>query len=119
MQTSVNIDITIISEVLSRLQSAEFVPVGARGKIFSALDDLRATGACPKQIRMAEQIAVAMQRWELARRRQDEEVEKSVRETLNMLAVDWSETSQRTSEPPARSAEQSASEEISQADIKN
>tara|TARA_E500000305_G_scaffold106320_1_gene104783 strand:- start:621 stop:968 length:348 start_codon:yes stop_codon:yes gene_type:complete len=82
-----------IYQVLDDLRPAEILPVGAMGRMFSALDRLRASEAPGADIAIAESISVAMHRWDLARRKNDGDAEKTVREQLAELTQHWLDTS--------------------------
>ena len=81
----------VIDEVLGDLETVEVAPVGALGKVFSALDNLRASRAPSKHIYAAERISLAMHRWEQALRKQDEEGEQTARQSLAMLTDEWAD----------------------------
>lgn len=81
-----------ISQLLDELRPADVLPVGAMGRMFSALDFLRASRAPDDHITTAEKISVAMHRWELARRKSDRSTEETVREQLQELTENWLET---------------------------
>ena len=89
MHCDIDFEYSGISQVLTELQSAERVPLGAQGKIFNALDRLRAARAPRDRIDAVEKISVSIYRWELALRRKDVPGEHSILEQLNALAADW------------------------------
>lgn len=91
MRSDIDFEYSGISQVLTELQSADRVPLGAQGKIFNALDRLRAARAPRDRIDAVEKISVSIHRWELALRRRDVPGEQSVREQLNSLATNWIE----------------------------
>lgn len=88
-----------ISEFLAELQATQVMPVGAFGKMFTILDEMRAARAAPAQIAVAEKISVALHRLELARRRRDAETEESLRGQLEILSQDWAELCSSSSDP--------------------
>lgn len=79
-----------IHHVLGELQQAQVVPAGVRGRVFSAIDTLRAFRAPAQRVTIAEDISIAVHKWELARKSGNVSAEKEVRERLNALADDWS-----------------------------
>lgn len=91
MHCDIDFEYSGISKVLTELQSSDRVPLGAQGKIFNALDKLRAARAPRDRIDAVEKISVSIHRWELALRRRDVPAEQSVREQLNSLATNWIE----------------------------
>ena len=80
---------SVIYQVLDDLRTCQTVPAATRGRMYSALDSLRASRAPAEHIAVAERISVAMHRWDLARRNRDKEAEQSVRDQLSFLTADW------------------------------
>ena len=83
---------SIIYQVLDDLQTLDTVPSATRGKLYFALDSLRASKAPAAHIATAERISVAMHRQDLARRKRDKAAEQWVRDELATLNADWLET---------------------------
>jgi hypothetical protein len=72
--------------------AARAVPSGARGRIFAALDMLRARAAPRDHIGLAENVAIATHRLEHALRAGDAVTEAALREELHEILDHWLET---------------------------
>ena len=83
---------TEIYRLLDELRFADVLPVGALGRMFAAVDTMRAMSAPPRDVAIAEDISVAMLRWEGSRRRDAGLGEKVFRDRLAALTSDWMET---------------------------
>ena len=83
---------TEIYRLLDELRFADVLPVGALGRMFAAVDTMRATSAPSRDVAIAEDISVAMLRWERSRRRDASLGEKVFRDRLAGLTSDWLET---------------------------
>ena len=69
-------------------QSASLRP-GSRAALFSAIDDLRASGAPPRSIDIVERAALATHRLHYALRAKDEVEAISVQAELSALSQAW------------------------------
>ena len=66
------------------------IPAGTRGRIFAAIDHLRAVGAPQMRIDAAGKIALAVHNLEWARLHQDADQEDALWHELDALAAEWS-----------------------------
>ncbi|WP_338242760.1 hypothetical protein [Aurantiacibacter hainanensis] len=89
-----------IYQLLDELRFADCLPVGSLGRMFAAVDALRAASAPSQDVSIAGRISVAMLRWERSRRRDASHGEEAFRAQLAELTSEWLET--RLPNPAAR-----------------
>jgi hypothetical protein len=80
-----------VYRLLDELRTAQVVPVGALGTIYSSIDQLWSSRAPAEHIAVAEGISIAMLRWESARRNGDGGAEESAQADLKALTKNWLE----------------------------
>jgi len=78
-----------VYQVLDELMVSTSVPPGAKGAMFSIIDQLRTTAAPVEDLRGAERISIEMHRLEQALRRGDEPAVQVARDELKSLAAAW------------------------------
>ena len=91
MLDCMSFDYSNVARVLDDLETADTVPVGALGTIYSALDRLRASRAPSDQIDAAERISITIHKWQHARRFADLANEENARDQLKILSTRWRE----------------------------
>lgn len=91
-----------IYQVLDELRVAHYVSVGAFGRVFMAVDALKAARAPAKDIATAERISVAMIRWQRSRYFSRQAGEAYFRGQLKELTADWLEVRLPRSATPVR-----------------
>ena len=78
-----------VYQVLDVVLASRAVPPGARGAMFSAVDQLRASASNVDDLARAERISLEIHRLELGLRASDEQAVASARNALKSLAVSW------------------------------
>lgn len=104
MQSSASSQNLDVFESICALKIAESIPVGMVGKMYRALDRMRAAGAPSQQVATAEQFSVAVRMLEAARRKCDKAAEQVIMDRLDALATDW-----KLFQSPAKTAQDGVS----------
>ena len=89
MDTSADAAYCMIYQVLDALRDTAPIPAAKRGQMFLALDILRSCDVPSDHVTKAEAISVAIHKWELARRRHDDDREQTIKAELAALKSDW------------------------------
>jgi hypothetical protein len=87
--TRVSLAHSIVYQVLDQVLAAESVTPGARGAMYSAIDQLRTDGGEVRYLRCAEQVSVEMHKLDCALQRQDKKASNRALAELKMLAGNW------------------------------
>ncbi len=82
----------VVYQVLDDVLAADGIPAGARGAMFSVVDELRASNARVEEVRRAEQISIEIHKLEWALREGDGAGAKRVRDQLKSLSAEWINT---------------------------
>lgn len=82
----------VVYQVLDDVLAGTNVPAGARGTLFSVVDELRATSGDTQEARRAERIAIELHKLEWALRKGDTSSSNAARNALRALAAEWINT---------------------------
>jgi hypothetical protein len=82
----------VVYQVLDEVLSGECLPAGARGAIFSVVDQLRAVTGDADEVRRAERVSIEIHKLEWALRRGDVAAAGAAREELKVLSAEWINT---------------------------
>jgi hypothetical protein len=82
----------VVYQVLDEVLAGANVPAGARGTLFSVIDELRATNGDAEETRRAERIAIELHKLEWGLRQGDASSSQEARNHLKALAAEWINT---------------------------